>query len=233
MDHQEIDGFLTSEHIFDILEPDLPHQDDGVYPVHPMESGDLVEKFGPNLVFQEHLRLDPTTRNRIDRTQVLIATVTPTVIPVRDPLASLISYQVRADEAGRISETGFAPRSHVEVWVSLAQTWEKILKNFGHIQFMPWDLLGLGDRFECAEKLVGISTDLGLRDALPSMRCAREIIHNNDLGPYPLKEAYQEEDLDTIREGVSGGAVNLLISKRGLIIPFLKSLGYSDLMWWS
>lgn len=230
-DHREVEGFLTSEHLFDILES--TGKDTEVIPVHPMESGDLVEKFDPRLVFHEHIKLDPTRTNRIDRSQVLMCLLNPTVIPVRDPLASLISYQVRADQDGRTPENGFAPRSHVDVWVTLAQTWTRVLKDYAHIRFMPWDLLGNGDRFEVAEKLVGISQDLGLTDALPSMKCAREMIHNNDLGPYPLKEAYQDGDLISIREGVSQGAVNHLISKRGLIRPFLEFLGYSDLMWWT
>ena len=231
--HQGVDGFLTREHIFDILEPVEPRDESGVYPVHPMESGELVEKFHPRLVFQEHIRLDPTKMDRIDGTQVMICLVNPTVIPIRDPLASLVSYQRRAERAGRTPETGFAPRSHVDTWVALAQTWEHVLKKFAHVRFMPWDLLGLGDRFEVAEKLFGISTALGLRDGTPSLTCAREMIHNNDLGTYPLKEAYQEGDLEKVREGVSEDAVNLLISKRPLIEPFLEFLGYSDLMWWT
>ena len=229
--HQGVDGFLTSEHIFDILES--TGKDTEVIPVHPMESGELVEKFDPRLVFHEHIKLDPTRTKRIDRGQVLMCLVNPTVIPIRDPLASLISYQVRAERAERTPENGFAPRSHVDVWVALAQTWGKILKDFGHVRFMPWDLLKLGDRFEIAETLFGISTDLGLMDGNPSMKCARKMIHNNDLGTYPLKEAYQNGDLITIKDGVSQGAVNHLISKRKLIRPFLEFLGYSDLMWWS
>ncbi len=231
--HQGVDGFLTKEHIFDILEPSPPDQESGVYPVHPMESGELVEKFDPRLVFQEHIRLDPTKMDRIDGTQVMICLVNPTVIPIRDPLASLVSYQRRAERAGRTPENGFAPRSHVESWVALAQTWEHILKNFAHVRFMPWDLLGKGDRFEVAEKLFEISTALGLRDGTPSLTCAREMIHNNDLGTYPLKEAYLEGDLEKVREGVSDGAVNLLISKQKLIRPFLEFLGYPLLMWWT
>ena len=231
--HQGVDGFLTSAHLFDILEPSEPDQESGVYPVHPMESGELVEKFDPKLVFQEHMKLDPTKVNRIDRSQVLMCLMNPTVIPVRDPLASLISYQVRAETDGRTPANGFAPRSHVDVWVALAQTWKTILKDFGHVRFMPWDLLGKGDRFEVAEKLFGISTDLGLYDGKPSLTCARNMIHNNDLGSYPLKEQYQEGSLETIREGVSEGAVNLLISKQKLIRPFLEFLGYADLMWWT
>lgn len=229
--HRGVDGFLTREHLFDILES--TGKDAEVIPVHPMESGDLVEKFDPRLVFHEHIRLDPTKRNRIDGTQVMISLVTPTVIPIRDPLASLISYQSRAERAERTPENGFAPRSHVESWVALAQTWEHVLKKFAHVRFMPWDLLGLGDRFEVAEKLFEISTALGLFDGNPSMTCAREMIHNNNLGTYPLKKAYQDGDLITIKDGVSQGAVNLLTSKQKLIRPFLEFLGYTDLMWWT
>ena len=227
--HEGVNGFLAYPHIFDILEPD---QESGIYPVHPMESGEMVERWDPRLVLHDHMKLDPKVPTRIDRTQVLISTVNPTVIPIRDPLASLISYQVRAEKDGRTTENGFAPRSHVDTWVALAQTWRGILFKYAHIRFMPWDLLGKGDRFEIAETLVGISQDLGLRDALPSMQCAREIIHNNDLGSYDLKRAYLKRDLGFINENVSHGAVLELMQNTDILRPFLEGLGYKKLMWW-
>lgn len=230
--HEGVNGFLAHPHIFDILEPSHTDQEEGIYPIHPMESGELVEKWDPRLVFHHHMELDLKVPTRIDRTQVLISTVNPTVIPVRDPLASLISYQVRAEKDGRTSENGFAPRSHVATWVALAQTWNGILKNFAHVRFLCWDLLGVMDRFEVVEHLTDIAQDLGLRDAFPSVKCARKMIHNNDLGAYDLKRAYLKRDLEFINENVSHSAVLELMQNTDILRPFLEGLGYSDLMWW-
>jgi len=225
--HREVEGFLTTEHIFDILEPSSN------FPVHPMESGDLVEEFHPSMVYHEHLRFDSMWEEnlRIDRSQVLIASVTRTVIPIRDPLATLISYQFRAERAGRTPETGFAPLSHVDSWVLLAQTSRHVLKRFAHIKFIPWDLLV--DALKTTKYLLGIAENLGLKDREPSFEFAEKMIRNNDAGTYGLKQAYQEKDFGKIKNGVSQGAVEYLISKRDLIKPFLEFLGYKDLMWWT
>jgi len=232
LNHQNVKGFLTTEHIFDILEPSEPFRSSGVYPVHPMESGELIEEFHPSMVYHEHMRLDAEKAERIDRTQVLIASVTPTVIPIRDPLAALISYEMRAEKAGRTAEEGFAPLSHLDTWVALAETARMTLRNFAHIKFIPWDLMG-EDKLATVRTLLITSRDLGLEGVDPSIDCAANLIHNNDGGHYILKEAYQDRDVGYIRENLHQGAFEYLCDMEDILRPFLEELGYSDLMWWS
>lgn len=189
----------------------------------------MMESFHPLMAFHEHIRLDVFEPDRIDRTQILVSTVTPTVIPIRDPLASLISRQVRINRTGKRGDD--IVLEHVNLWVALAETWNAIFKNFAHIKFLPWDLIGRDG--EIAEILTRISVDLGLKSSLPSIDCAKKMIHNNNLGAYELKRAYLMGDLETIKTGVSGNAVDDLISKQNHIRPLLEFLGYRDLMWWS
>jgi len=235
LNHQRVQGFLTTQHIFDILEPSEPYQSSGVYPVHPMESGELVEEFHPSMVYHEHIRLDPEKPERIDRSQVLIATVTPTVIPIRDPLLALISYQNRAEKANRTSENGFAPRSHVDSWVALAQTCRKTLCNFAHVKYISWDLIEWDPlKTRSLRHLLEVASALGLDgDVGPSFDCVENVIHNNNGGNYELKQAFQSGDFAYIKKNISQDAVTYLQEKQGTMIPFLESLGYRDLMWWT
>lgn len=225
-DHQGVDGLITGAHLFDALE-----KKEGI--IHPMESGVIHCNWHPSMVYHEHLKADGREEFKLNRTQVMLATVNPTVIPIRDPLASLISYQHRAERDGRLDHPDFQPVDHmVDRWVRLAETHRTILKDFGHVRFLCWDLVEKMDRFEIVEHLTDLATDLGLRDAFPSVQCAKQMIRNNDLGSYDLKKAYQDDDIGYIRENVSSGGVIALMNNTDILRPFLEGLGYSRLMWW-
>lgn len=223
--HQEIGGLITGAHLFDAIER---RGGDMMFTVldHP-----VPPRWDPTMVYHEHIETDGPEPTRINRTQVLIATVTPTVIPIRDPLASLVSYQNRIDndQPSDLRNT----RHFVDRWVRLAETARSIFKDYGHIRFVCWDLIGAMDRFEAFEYLAGISADLGLADVRPSLECAKSMIKNNDLGDYPLKTAYRSGDLDFIRANISGGGYDSLTENVAVLRPFLEGLGYRDLRWWS
>ncbi len=225
--HREVHGLVTAAHLFDAL----AKNDECV---HEMESGLMRDEWHPQMVYHEHVKADGREKFMVNRTQVLIASVTPTVIPIRDPLATLISYQHRGEKDGRVgTDPTWDPKTHmVDRWVRLAVTSRDVFKNFAHVRFLCWDLLGLMDRFEIVDHLVDISTDLGLVDALPSVKCARNMINNNNLGAYDLKRAYLKGDLDFINENVSNGGVLELMQNTDILRPFLEGLGYSKLMWW-
>ena len=83
------------------------------------------------------------------------------------------------------------------------------------------------------DHLMHIAGDLGLRDGLPSVDCAKDLIRNNTFGEYPLKSAYKAGDVETLREGISNGGFDALREAEGTLRPFLEGLGYQDLLWWS
>ncbi len=224
--HQEIGGLITAAHLFDTIE----RNGDGMM-FQPIEGGPVQPKWDPTMVYHEHISTDGPEPTRINRTQVLIATVTPTVIPIRDPLAALVSYQHRLDTeqpADRRTTGHFVDR-----WIRLAETARAIFKDYAHVRFVCWDLIGMMEKFDRFEHLAGISADLGLVDVRPSLECAKRMIRNNDLGDYPLKTAYRTGDLDFIRAKVSDGGYDSLTENVASLRPFLEDLGYRDLQWWS
>ncbi len=222
--HKDIKGFLQEAHAHDALE--------GHEIKHKVESGIYTEKFDPAMVYHEHIARDPnSTKIRICASQMVMMATTATLIPIRDPLASLITYQKWADRDGRSAEIGarFSPKIFIDVWCALAESWIT-LQRFGHVRFVCWDLLMPG---WASEHLAGVARDLGLKDPLPAKRWATHQIHDNTAGDYRLKAAYQSHNANVMRKGIAENGYNYLASKGLQLRPFLESLGYRKLQWWS
>ena len=225
LSHRDVEGFIQRAHAHEALagREDIVHQ---------VESGKYPEKFHPLMVYHEHIERDPRSDlTRIDAGQMVRLATTATLIPIRDPLASLVTYQEWGDRDGRSSEIGvrFSPRVFVDIWCCLAGSFETI-KRFGHVRFVAWDLL---DRAEMSEYLLGVETDLGLKDRRPAKRWKRERIVDNTKGDYRLKDAYRAGAANVLRKGISENGYNYLVSKGLELRPFLEELGYRDLSWWS
>lgn len=223
--HRDVEGFLLEPHAFEVLSgaEDI---------IHPMESGTYPEKFHPKMVYHEHIARDPRSDLlQIDASQMVMLATTATLIPIRDPLASLVTYQQWGDRDGRSSDVGarFSPRVFVDTWCCLAGSFETI-KRFGHVRFVCWDLL---DREAMSEYLLGVETDLGLKDRRPAKRWRRQQIVDNTSGDYPLKDAYLAGAANVLRKGIAENGYNYLVSKGLQLRPFLEELGYQDLRWWS
>lgn len=218
---------ITGAHLFDAVEGK------GDMMFQPIEAGPVAPKWHPSMVYHEHVKADGREPDRVNRTQVLLATVTPTIIPIRDPLATMISYQQRAENDGALEEERFDPVGHqLDRWLRLAATAEAIFKDYAHIRFLCWDLLS-PDRFEVVQHLLGIARDLGLKDAAPSVACAGKMIKNNDLGAYDLKRAYEDHDQNFLESNISNEGYKHLKESEIRLRPFLEALGYRNLQWWS
>ena len=222
--HRDVEGFIQEAHAHETLA--------GGEVVHEVESGLYTEKFHPRMVYHEHIIRDPRSdQARISAGQMIMLATTATLIPMRDPLASLVTYQEWADRDGRSSSIGvrFSPRVFVDVWCCLAGSFETI-KRFGHVRFVCWDLL---DREAMSEYLLGVETDLGLKDRRPAKRWRRKRIVDNTNGDYRLKDAYLAGAANVLRKGIAENGYNYLVSKGLQLRPFLEELGYRNLGWWS
>jgi len=210
---------MLSTDVFDVL--------NGIEtPEHRQESGTYHQKFHPSMVYHEHVRPDHRFPEDISRTQMVLATTNPTVIPIRDPLLSLISYQNRAVIHSKVGSRDFLPTKDVlDRWVLLANQFH-ILRQFDQVQFLCWDLLGENSK----DRLWEVSRGIGLLDIKPA---TLGVIANNSTGDYPLKDAYAARDVDQMRWGVYQDGFQRLVSREKILRPFLECLGYSDLMWWS
>ncbi len=191
------------------------------------DSGTYHQKFHPSMVYHEHIRPDHWFEREMSRTQIVLATTNPTVIPIRDPLLSLISYQNRAEVHAKVGTDGFLPVEHViDRWVLLARKFDTF-RQYDHIKFLCWDLLGS----PASDELFRVTQALGMKDQTPCL-VGQEMM-NNSMGDYPLKDAYFEKDVDALRSGVYHRGFQGLMEKEKILRPFLECLGYTNLMWWS
>lgn len=221
--HRDLKGFVQKAHAHETLA--------GQEVVHKVESGEYREHFDPLMLYHEHIDRDPRSDlDRIAAHQMIMLATTPTLIPIRDPLASLVTYQKWAERDGRINggPEVFSPKVLVDTWVALAGSFETI-KKFGHVRFVCWDRL---TPEWATEHLLGVEKDLGLTDRRPALGWVAAPIHDNDAGPYRLKDAYKAGAANALRKGISENGYNYLVSKGLQLRPFLEELGYQNLQWW-
>lgn len=223
--HNDVSGFMTRDHVLDVLSNKLDGS--SVFVQHPLESGVYTEKFHPSMVYHEHLRAE-FKQPGMDRSQLMMVAIHPTLIPIRDPLAGLVSYQARCNHA----ETNALTHHYVDGWIRLAST-AQILGMFGHVRFLCWDLLKADNFDGNFQVLSGIASHLGLKDQEPSHRCAANPLRNNAKGDYPLRLAYLTGDLERIGDSIADDGLKYLRAQEGLLRPFLEGLGYENLCWWS
>ncbi len=223
MHHKDLDGLILSTGVYyGLISGATEYSEDGpIY--HEWESGVYEERFAAGMVYHEHVRPDYQERARMSRTQLMMAIQNPTVIPIRDPLASLISYHHRGTTSGSISRNepeGFSPYSHVIFrWMIMAEFYE-VLKRWG-TQFICWDLRH-GNYLEPVEKNLGLVDRLGMWSG----------IDNRSGELYPLKVAYLNGDIDKLKSGMPAQGFDALASKEQILRPMLEDLGYQNLLWW-
>ncbi len=216
----EVSGLVLSTGVYDVLKG-------GPYDIaHEWESGELLESHHPDMVYHEHVRGDWQFPGRMSRTQLMMATTNRTLIPIRDPLACLISYWHRGELNGTIGTTQFRPQIDVLDRWSMMSEWYPVLRKSEGLEFVCWDQ----PRAKSSDYLRGICAKLGLR-SYPDGPGDWTEIQNNDNGPYDLKIAYHNRDLKMIRETMHPMFDALVLHHRNLR-PMLEDLGYSDLLWW-
>ena len=203
--HEESDGVLLSTEVYESLDE-------------------------PKTIYHEHIRRDHQDVSRMARSQIVLAWNHPTIIPLRDPLAALISYQHRAEETGQIDTGLFQPTQViVDRWIMLAESEERLRK----VNYLAWDLPAPHDRPPPKGESIGptglwdTAQALGLRDPRPSRSGLPKL---NTSGDYPLKDAYQAGDFEALFIGVLG--IAYLIEAESRLRPFLERRGYRDLLWW-
>lgn len=218
--HQEVPGLLLSTGVYQIM---------AGQEIDPIVMGPEIytEKLEPGIIYHEHIRPDYRFPSSMDRSQLMLAAMHPTLIPIRDPLASLISYHHRAEQSGQLHGPMYLPIDHICMrWVILAtQELERC-----QIHFLPCDIHG----GPTSAELWWASQWLGLKDREPSRG---KFPHQNLSGDYALKEAYRAEDASFI-EGViddagQGKPYAFLKNREPQLRPFLEAIGYRNLIWWS
>ncbi len=188
----------------------------------------------PATVYHEHVRPDDRLPRKMARTQIVLAWAHPTIIPLRDPLAAVLSYHHRAIQSGQIGTDLFRPLEDVvDRWCLLAETEERF-DDFPNIRYLAWDLPDLESRRPEREgarmRSIGLwamAQAVGLTDPAPSKAgLPRE---NASLG-YPLRDMYEAGEFEELR---TIAAVGYLKDCEPILRPFLERRGYRDLLWWT
>ncbi len=193
---------------------------------HEWESGEVVEEFGTNTIYHEHVRGDHQSPMRLCRTQLIMATLLPTLIPIRDPLACLMSYVHRAELEGRYHTKAFKPLQDViDRWTMMSE-WFAHLRSWPKVAFVCWDQ----DPGE--NELAGVCRDLGIGTHFELLRPMARKIHNNDSGSYEMKSLYEAGDREALRNRIGVELFGYLEKVDTHLRPMLEILGYKDLMWW-
>ncbi len=206
------------------------HEDcDGVL----LSTGVYQSKQEPATVYHEHVRPDSRFGKQMCRSQIVMAWAHPTIIPLRDPLAALVSYQHRAEHSKRIGTDLFLPREDVvDRWCLLAET-EDRFEGSDNIHWLPWDLAHVSAQKNPASykaSLWEIAKAIGFRDQAPSkagLPCV------NGSGEYWLKTVYEAGDLAGLAAEIGDKGLWYLQSKTEILRPFLERRGYANLLWWS
>src|SRR3990167_3529199 len=153
------------------------------------------------------------------------AAACPTVIPLRDPLASVLTAVNRKRTQGNVDYSYIVDR-----WVLMTTTvW--LNRDFYKPLFVPLDLVeraGVEVKFELLGAVLG---HMGLGYTKHAVRWADEWPYHNSRGEYPLKDLYLTRDATAIAHEVPG-EWEALRRAQYILRPMLEQMGYRDLLWW-
>jgi len=149
----------------------------------------------------------------------LLASMFKTVIPIRDPLASLLTRERRAPNLRHF----YIVDGYVEV--------VRELSNHPNVKFFPLDLnLTEEERYEL---LVDVLTHCGVDVSKHSEEINDTAIHWRKENVTPnnsFREHYDAGDIDKLKEllGHKWAEVAHLKNMGGILVPFLSKLGYNE-----
>src|SRR3990167_8727647 len=204
--HPDIKGFA---HIRNVLNLHLGMPLTGIDAGIP--STESLSQDGINLLHTHWFRVYEKGRWQWDTMSDALVVLVPTIMPLRDPLLSLLTRHNR--------ESWMYPHTDLlEEWVRLAQC-KLPLRLF---QMDNFEL----SKFALALNSVGLETpDEWLRNVDPTTAV-------NTSGEYALKDAYFDGNAKYI-QSVVPEMWNRLCKSESVLRGFLEKNGYRDLLWWS
>lgn len=144
----------------------------------------------------------------------------PTIIPLRDPLLSLITAKKRREDAHHVWI--------VENWLML----RVFIWPYGDAAYYPVDLESKKPYNERRQNLHKIIEYCGL----PADNYVDEYAHRfqpaNSRGEYELKTMYKDGDFAQLRLHLKK-EIEHLQANEDVLRPMLEEIGYKDLLWWS
>ncbi len=148
----------------------------------------------------------------------------PCIVPVRDPLASLITQKQRS------------PNSSA-AWI--LDRWKLIVTSFPeNVKYAVLDTPGAGEKdwrlhtLAVVASYVEVLWSHNTEGVMNTWANTWPMLKFNSQGVYPAKLALWEGDLDYIKVFL-GDDYKILEDAREWLKPFLEAVGYEKLIWWS
>lgn len=141
----------------------------------------------------------------------------PTIIPIRDPLLSLITRHKRRDD--------WSHKFIVEGFCEIAR-----LADHPNVYFMPLDLMeNNSQRIEAFRNLCN-HCQIAFNDYVREYAKIWKP-QNTWADKFDFQEMYAKRDAAGLRK-VLGNNYDVLLARTDIIRPFLQGLGYENLIWW-
>lgn len=191
---------------------------------HPETNGISigVERLTPDdsrRIFHAHLP-GMGVGNEPDRKGLLqeLARSYPVVIPMRDPVRAFFTKNKRAKDPD-VACPGRLKQAEAFLW----------LPDLEGVHFMPVDCPPERRQAVLEECLAfcGLSPAAYVQD-----HAARWGVENTTNRTLPEEQAYIHGDIRPAMQ-TNGDAIGMLLKQREKLIPWMKSLGYKDLAWWT
>ena len=168
----------------------------------------------------------PEANDPINRLAMTLAQHWTPIVPLRDPLATLVSAKSRAPEADAMH--------YVHCWVTLIEA----IGPFIAAHYLPLDLLktpedratALSEVVEAAELL----SDPNAHVARTRWALEWPKDQHNSIGVTDRKIAYANGDVRWLRgRGGLAPEIDALVAQEELFRPWLEKVGYRKLAWWT
>ena len=177
---------------------------------------------GKYLYIRDHIQL---IDDNISNSQSFLMYMFQNIIPIRDPFLSLLTANYWSNEP--LTQNNYIER--LKPWSEFIKTVE-LLKARKSLNFACLDLIETRD--EKINLLKNILDNIGIDDNGYSQECAENWVPLNSKTPSAIKEKYKNRDIDFFEKN-NPDELNILRYYEKELRPFLESIGYKNLMWWS
>ena len=223
--HPAIKGFVQLKNIENLIVSGVGQQHE-VVTGHPEEK--VCEDINTNEdginILQSHIFYSDESRPCLHKAQQALILALPCVIPLRDPLLSLVTRHQRQPHQNHLSL--------VYEWVALIE----YLNNIEAVKnpvFLPLDVMGnqkpqkRNDRLSEAFAVAGVAPN-----GYVEQWASQWPKGYNSRGEYELKKRYMEKDVGYIRRTLPDEFTELKRWEH-LLRPFFDKQGYPSLMWYT
>lgn len=225
LSHPDIKGFVQLKNIENLIVSD-EGQEHSIVTGHPEEkiSEDINTNENGINILQSHILFKDSGHPEMELSQQALILSLPCIIPLRDPLLSLVTRHQRQPH-----------QSHLRLiseWAVLV----RFLNNISPVKkpfFLPLDLMGKEKPQKRSDRLSGAFSVAGVIPNGHTEHWSRQWSSGyNSRGDYDLKKRYFEKDVGYLRRTFPDEFTELK-RHENLLRPFFDKQGYPSLLWYT